>query len=62
MLVIIIPFINITKGIDVSDTGYILNSYKYVFRNPESINFSIIFTSVIGGILLKLIEFIGDPS
>lgn len=62
MLVIIIPFINITKGIDVSDTGYILNSYKFVFRNPESINFSIIFTSVIGGILLKLIEFIGVPS
>lgn len=62
MLVIVIPFVNITKGIDVSDTGYILNSYKFVFSNPESINFSIIFTSIIGGILLRFIEFIGIPS
>lgn len=57
-----IPFININKGLDVTDTGYILNSYEFVFKNPESINFSIIFTSIFGNIILKILNVINIPS
>lgn len=57
-----IPFININKGLDVADTGYILNSYKFVFKNPETINFSIIFTSVFGNILLNIFNLLSIPS
>lgn len=59
---LIIPFININKGLDITDTGYILNSYEFVFKNPETINFGIVFTSVFGNILLKLLNFLRIPS
>lgn len=57
-----IPFININKGLDVSDTGYILNSYRFVFSDPGSVNFSIILTSVFGNIILNFFDIIGIPS
>lgn len=56
-----IPFINISKGLDVADTGYILNSYEFVFKNPESINFSIILTSVFGNIILNILNLLNIP-
>lgn len=57
-----IPFININKGLDVADTGYILNSYEFIFKNPESINFSIILTSIFGNIILNILNLLNIPS
>lgn len=59
---IILPFIGINKGLDVTDTGYIINSYKFVYSNPDSINFAIIFTSMFGNIISKLLTLINVPT
>lgn len=59
---VVVAFIFINKGFDLTDTGYIMNSYKFVFSNPESINFSIIFTSIIGNLITNIFSFFGIPS
>ncbi len=50
-----IPLIN--RGIDVTDTGYYLAKYKYVFDSSVDIRSgTILFTEIIGGLLYRLTE------
>lgn len=55
-------FLNINKGFDLSDTGYILNSYVFAHSSPDSINFSIIGTSLLGNVLTNIFNFFSIPS
>lgn len=49
-----VPLIN--KGIDVTDTGFYLIKYKYLFNDSSRvIDFGIVLTDIIGGVLYNLI-------
>lgn len=53
--IILLPLFFLDKGIDVTDTGFILSKYKYAF-SPNSLNtFALLFSDFAGGILYKIV-------
>lgn len=61
IIIVIVAFLFINSGIDLQDSGYILNSYQFILSNPETTPMSIIFTSLTGNILLRLLNIINIP-
>lgn len=61
-ILILVCFWNIVNGFDLSDTGYNLNSYVFAIDNYESINFSIIGTSIFGNLILGMFNLFSIPS
>ena len=51
--ILVIPFIYIFKGIDVTDTGFLLTNQRYVFSAPESVSywFHLWLTNIVGGLI-----------
>lgn len=59
--IVIVAFLFINSGIDITDSGYILNSYEFILSNPETTPMSIVFTSIIGNIFIKLFNILNIP-
>lgn len=59
LAIIIYPLLFVWAGVDLSDTGYSISMYKQIFRSPEMISnsSSIILTSILGGLWLKIFPF-----
>lgn len=54
LIIVIWPLVFLNKGIDVTDTGYVLSKYKYVFTQQSLNTFRILFSELTGGILYKI--------
>ena len=59
--IVIVAFLFINSGIDLMDSGYILNSYQFILSNPETTSMSMVFTSITGNLLIKLFDILNIP-
>lgn len=59
LLIIIYPLLWVPFGIDITDTGYVMFYYKNIFNHPEVISnsSSIILSSILGGLWIKIFPF-----
>ncbi len=49
------PLLIVNKGIDLTDSGFYLGTYRYVFSHPEFTNISTILSSWLGGLIYALV-------
>jgi len=51
--ILVVPFIYIFRGIDVTDTGFLLTNQRFIFSAPESVSywFHLWLTNIIGGLI-----------
>lgn len=61
ILIIYFPLSEIMVEFDVSDIGFILNQYEFVFSDIDSIYLPLLLTNIIGNIFLKIIRFFNFP-
>lgn len=48
-------FLFVNKGLDITDSAYVLSLYKYIFDSNTQTTIGIALTSIIGGVLWKII-------
>lgn len=58
-LIIVYPFIGAFLGLDLGDTGYHLFAFENLTTNPEKINYTTFFTTVIGHLWNELFGWMG---